>query len=443
VTFIGEMDILIKRITSREARVGIIGLGYVGLPIALRFADVGMKSTGFDVDPVKVRSLAKGKSYINHIPSSHIKQRMKDGTFSATNDFSQLGAQDAIIIAVPTPLTEKKAPDLSYVVSTAETIAKYLRRGQIICLESTTYPGTTREHLLPLFESAKMKAGRDFFLVYSPEREDPGTGKYSIQDIPKVVGGITPSCLKTGKALYGAIVNQLTPVSSPEAAEMTKLLENIFRGVNIALVNEMKMLLDRMGIDIWEVIAASSTKPFGFMPFYPGPGLGGHCIPIDPFYLTWKAKEFGFTTRFIELSGEVNTSIPRWVVEKLTDALNTRRKCLNGAKVLLIGASYKKNVDDTRESPSLVLISMLQKAGAKVSYHDPYIPRLPSTRQFTFNLKSTPLTPANLKKSDAIVIVTDHDNVDYDMIASHASMVVDTRNAMSRVKGRKNNIIKA
>jgi len=439
----GEIDNLINRIASREARVGIIGLGYVGLPIALRFAEIGIKTTGFDIDPVKVKNLDKGKSYINHIPSELIKRRMKEGTFSATADFSLLSGQDAIIIAVPTPLTEKKAPDLSYVISTAETISGYLRKGQVVCLESTTYPGTTREHLLPLFESGKMKVGHDFFLVYSPEREDPGIGKFSIQDIPKVVGGVTPACLKAGKALYGAIVNQLTPVSSPETAEMTKLLENIFRGVNIALVNEMKMLLDRMGIDIWEVIAASSTKPFGFMPFYPGPGLGGHCIPIDPFYLTWKAKEFGFTTRFIELSGEINTSIPSWVVGKLAEALNTRKKCLNGAHVLLIGASYKKNVDDTRESPSLALISILRKAGVNVTYHDPFIPRLPGTRQYKFNLKSIPLTPAGLEGTDAVVIVTDHDNVDYELIGRHAPLVVDTRNAMSRVKGANADIIKA
>jgi UDP-N-acetyl-D-glucosamine dehydrogenase len=433
---------LIKMIASRKALVGVIGMGYVGLPIALRFAESGIRALGFDIDPAKVKNLANGKSYIRHIPSAQIALRKKEGMFSATADFSHLAQMDVIIVAVPTPLTEKKEPDLSYVVSTADTIAKHIRPGQAVILESTTYPGTTRELLLPRFESAKMKVGRDFFLIFSPEREDPGNEKYKIQDIPKVVGGMTPACLAVGKAVYGSIVGRVVAVSSPEAAEMTKLLENIFRGVNIALVNEMKMLLDRMGIDIWEVIRASSTKPFGYMPFYPGPGLGGHCIPIDPFYLTWKAKEFDFTTRFIELSGEINSSIPYWVVGKLSDALNVRKKCLNGARILLLGAAYKKNVDDMRESPTLVLINLLKKAGAAVSYHDPFIPRLPRTRHFDLNMKSVPLTASTLKKTDAVVIVTDHDQVDYKLVADHAPFTLDTRDAMRRVPGAKN-VIKA
>ena len=429
---------LLKKIAAKKAAVGVIGMGYVGLPIALRFAEAGVRALGFDIDPVKVKRLSKGESYIRHIPSAQIAQRKKEGLFSATADFSRLAEVDAIIVAVPTPLTEKKEPDLSYVTSTAVTIAKYIRPGQAVCLESTTYPGTTREILLPRFQEGGMKVGRDFFLIFSPEREDPGNEKFKLQDIPKVVGGMTPACLEVAKAVYGSIVARVVAVSSPEAAEMTKLLENIFRGVNIALVNEMKMLLDLMGIDVWEVIAASSTKPFGYMPFYPGPGLGGHCIPIDPFYLTWKAKEYDFTTRFIELSGEINSQIPQWVMNKLAGALNERKKCLNGARILLLGVAYKKNVDDMRESPALVLINLLKKAGANVSYHDPFIPRLPRTRHFNFNLKSIPLTAANLKKTDAVVIVTDHDQVDYGLLSAHAPLTLDTRNAMSRVKGAKN-----
>ncbi len=439
-----QKEWLLARLAEQSALIGVIGMGYVGLPIALRFADVGLKVVGFDVDRKKVTALNKGESYIKHIDAADIARHKKGRRFVATDDFSKLADCDVVIIAVPTPLSEKKEPDLSYVEATAESIAEYLRPGQVISLESTTYPGTTREHLLARFESEKMRAGRDYFLVYSPEREDPGNEKFKIYEIPKVVGGITPACQEVGVAVYGTIVDQVIQVSSPEAAEMTKLLENIFRGVNIALVNELKMLADRMEIDIWEVINASSTKPFGFMPFYPGPGLGGHCIPIDPFYLSWKAKEYDFSTRFIELAGEINTAIPYWVVGKLTELLNDRKKCLKGSNILLVGAAYKKNVDDMRESPSLALIDLLKKTGANVSYHDPFVPHLVPTRHFSFDMKSTPLTAANLKKADAVMIVTDHDDVDYKLIAKEASLVIDTRNAMSRLGGRpRKNVFKA
>lgn len=435
--------VLLDRLSGREARIGVIGMGYVGLPIALHFAHAGLQAVGFDIDKTKVDSLNKGKSYIKHIPSKDIALHRKGGRFSATCDFSKLTECDVIIIAVPTPLTEKKEPDLTYVSESAKTVARYLRPGQAVSLESTTYPGTTRELLLSRFESAKMKVGRDYFLVYSPEREDPGNERYKIHDIPKVVGGITPACSVVGAAVYGSIVSKVVPVTSTEAAELTKLLENIFRSVNIALVNELKMLCDRIGIDIWEVITASSTKPFGFMPFYPGPGLGGHCIPIDPFYLSWKAKEYDFSVRFIELAGEINTNIPYWVVGKLSEHLNERKKCLNGSKILLIGAAYKKNVDDVRESPSLVLINLLKQAGAQVSYHDPYVPELYATRHFKHNMTSRPLTPATLKSYDAVVIVTDHDDVDYRLVANHAKLVLDTRNAMSRLGLPRKNVRKA
>lgn len=436
-------QVLLDKIAAKTALVGIIGMGYVGLPIALRFSHVGIKALGLDIDQRKVDSLNEGQSYIEHIPSEVVAQQRDGGLFEASADFARLDECDAIIIAVPTPLTDKREPDLSYVQKTTETIAQHLRAGQMVSLESTTYPGTTREIMLAAFDKLGLEVGLDYFLVYSPEREDPGNQDFSIERIPKVVGGVTPACLAVGQALYGSIVANVVPVSSPEAAEATKLMENIFRCVNIALVNELKMLTDRMGVDIWEVIAASSTKPFGFMPFFPGPGLGGHCIPIDPYYLSWKAKEFDFTTRFIELAGEINTGMPYWVLNKLYAELNRHKKCVNGAKVLVLGAAYKKNVDDMRESPALVLIDLLQRAGAEVSYHDPHIPSLPPTRNYQMDMASTPLTAENIAAADAVLIVTDHDRVDYQLVAQHAKLVVDTRNAMARLGEQKPNVVKA
>lgn len=434
---------ILKKIKTGKALIGVIGMGYVGLPIALRFADVGSPALGFDIDPAKVENLNAGKSYIEHIPGQTIKTQLNKGLFSATADFSRLAECDVIIIAVPTPLTDKMEPDLSYVEATADEIAEFLHAGQAVSLESTTYPGTVREILLTKFDQSGLKAGEDYFLIYSPEREDPGNPDFSIQRIPKVVGGLTGDCVEVGKAIYGAIVERVVPVSSTEVAEITKLFENIFRSVNIALVNELKMLTDRMGIDVWEVIAASSTKPFGFMPFYPGPGLGGHCIPIDPFYLSWKAKEFDFTTRFIELAGEINTGMPYWVVNKIAAVLNTHRKCLNGSRILVMGVAYKKNVDDMRESPALHLIDLLEQSGVDVVYHDPYIPKLPLTRSFAFEMSSIDLTPGNVSQCDAVVVVTDHDNVDYRLIADNALMVIDTRNMMARQGLTGKNIVKA
>ncbi len=422
---------IIGKIKNKTALVGVIGMGYVGLPIALRFAEVGISALGLDIDPKKIESINAGQSYIEHIPSSVIAERINQGLFSATDDFSRMTQCDALIIAVPTPLTDKMEPDLSYVESTADTIAQYLRAGQAVSLESTTYPGTTREHLLTRFTKNGLTPGDDFFLIYSPEREDPGNKDFSIRQIPKVVGGISEDCRQVGEALYGSIVDRVVLVSSPETAEMTKLFENIFRSVNIALVNELKMLADRMGINVWEVINASATKPFGFMPFFPGPGLGGHCIPIDPYYLSWKAKEYDFTTRFIELAGEINTGMPYWVVQKTAELMNGCKKCLNGSKIMLIGVAYKKNVDDMRESPALRIIELFQKSGVEICYHDPHIPTLPPSRNYAFDMSSVELTPEEISKCDAVVIITDHDRVDYRILAEHAQLVVDTRNAMS------------
>ena len=349
-------NLLLGKINSKNAKIGVIGLGYVGLPLVLRFNDNGFKVVGFDVDEEKVEKLNSGKSYIGHIPGDEIEKVVNAGLFLATTDFEKLKETDAIIICVPTPLTEKREPDLKYVVCTAKEIAKHLRKGHVVSLESTTYPGTTEEVILPILEAGGLKAGEDFFLVFSPDREDPGNPKFAIGNIPKVVGGITGACGEVGKLLYCQVVERVVAVSTTQTAEMTKLLENIYRSVNIALVNELKMLCERMGIDIWEVIEAAATKPFGFTPFYPGPGLGGHCIPIDPFYLSWKAREFDFSTRFIELAGEVNTSVPYYVVSRLIDALNEREKSLKGSKILVLGVAYKKDIDDQRESPSLKII---------------------------------------------------------------------------------------
>lgn len=433
---------LIEKIKSKKAKIGIIGLGYVGLPLVIRYCEEGFHVIGFDIDRHKVESLSSGKSYIKHIPSNTLKEIKDKGQFVPTTDYSRLREMDCIIICVPTPLRKNKEPDLSYVDNTSDKIAKFLRKGQLVSLESTTYPGTTREILLPKFEKKKLTVGKDFFLVFSPEREDPGNPKYHTKDIPKVVGGITQACTIAGSVLYEQIIDKVVTVSSPEVAEFTKLLENIFRSVNIALVNELKLLADKMGVDIWEIIEASSTKPFGFMPFYPGPGLGGHCIPIDPFYLSWKAKEFDFTTRFIELAGEINTSMPNYVVSRIVDALNRRGKCLNSARILILGIAYKKNTDDKRESPAIEIIDILREKGAKVDYNDPHIPSFSGLRHYPhLDMRSVDLSEKKLKGYDCAVIVTDHSQYDYKRIVAKSRIVIDTRNATKQIKSSK--IIKA
>lgn len=432
---------LLKKIESKEARVGVIGLGYVGLPLVKTFLQKGFRVTGFDIDQKKVDMLNRGRSYIRHISAAELKDFLGRKKFKASADFRGLRDVDAILICVPTPLDGHGSPDLSYVLNSTITVAEHIRKGQLVILESTTYPGTTDEEMLPILEASGLQGGRDFFLAFSPEREDPGNKNFSTATTPKVVGGLTSDCLRVAKALYDQIIVQTVPVSSTKAAESTKLLENIFRSVNIALVNELKMIFDRMGIDVWEVIRAASSKPFGFMPFYPGPGLGGHCIPIDPFYLTWKAKEVDYQTKFIELAGEINTFMPYYVREKTVDALNDRGKSIKGAKVLVLGLAYKKDIDDSRESPSLKIISLFQEKGAKVSYNDPFIPKLAGHREYPgMELLSVPLTPAVLRKSDAVIISTDHSAYDYDGIVKHAPLVIDTRNAIKR---RRKNVVKA
>jgi UDP-N-acetyl-D-glucosamine dehydrogenase len=433
-----EATKLLKKITDKTARVGVIGLGYVGLPLVKTFLQKGFSVTGFDIDPKKVNMLNRGRSYIRHISAAELKDFLGRKKFKASSDFRALRGVDAILICVPTPLDGHGSPDLSYVLNSTITVAEHLRKGHLVVLESTTYPGTTDEEMLPILEAGGLKGGRDFFLAFSPEREDPGNKQFSTATTPKVVGGLTADCLRLAKALYEQIIVRTVPVSSTKAAESTKLLENIFRSVNIALVNELKMIFDRMGIDVWEVIRAASSKPFGF---YPGPGLGGHCIPIDPFYLTWKAKEVGYQTKFIELAGEINTFMPYYVVEKTVAALNDRGKSIKSAKVLVLGLAYKKDIDDSRESPSLKIISLFQGKGAKVSYNDPYIPRLAGHREYPgMELPSVPLTAARLRNSDAVIISTDHSAYDYDRIVKHAPLVVDTRNAIKR---RRKNVVKA
>jgi UDP-N-acetyl-D-glucosamine dehydrogenase len=422
-----HLTLLTDRLHARDAEIGIVGLGYVGLPLMIRYSQVGFKVLGIDIDPAKVEKLNAGKSYIEHIAADRIAAARQAG-FEATTDFSRAGEADALIICVPTPLNKNREPDLSYVTRTVDALAPYMRPGQVISLESTTYPGTTEEELLPRVEKNGLKVGADIFLVYSPEREDPGNKDFSPSNIPKVIGGHTPACLEAASALYGPAIHTLVPVSCTRAAEMTKLLENIFRSVNIALVNEMKILCLRMGIDVHEVIRAAATKPFGFMPFFPGPGLGGHCIPIDPFYLTSKAREYDISTRFIELAGEVNTAMPYFVVQRVMDALNDRGKPLKDAKVLVLGVAYKKNVDDDRESPSYKLMDLLMEKGARVSYNDPHVPALRAVRKYDFGLTSTPLTEQNLAAADCILIATDHDAYDYAFILAHAPLIVDTRN---------------
>ncbi len=431
----------LRKIKKREIKVGIIGLGYVGLPLVKIFLRKGFEVVGFDIDERKVAMLNQGKSYILHVRGEELLPYLEQGKFRATQDFSELRLVDAILVCVPTPLDAHRNPDLTFIIKTTETIAQYLRPGQLVVLESTTYPGTTDEKMLPLLEQSGLKVGHDFFLAYSPERENPGDKNFTTEKIPKVIGGITRNCLEVAKALYGEVVITTVPVSSTRVAEATKLLENIFRSVNIAMVNELKMIFNRLGIDIWEVIEAASTKPFGFMPFYPGPGYGGHCIPVDPFYLTWKAKEVDYSTKFIELAGEINTQMPYYVVERTIEALNARGKAINGAKILVLGIAYKKDIDDQRESPALKIISLFKKKGAKVSYHDPYVPHSFGHRDYPdFDMKSVPLTARRLKQSDAVVIATDHSIFDYDWIAKNSPLVIDTRNA---IKKKRKNVIKA
>ena len=430
-----------SKINKREARVGIVGLGYVGLPLVKTFLSKGFGVLGFDIDEKKVEMLNQGKSYIKHFTAEELKTFLKKKKFQATTDFGHLAKADVIIICVPTPLDPHKNPDLSYVLTTTEVISKNLRKGQLVVLESTTYPGTTEERMLPLLEAGELKAGEDFFLAYSPERENPGDKVYTTEKIPKVVGGITPRCRRVAKILYDQVVVKTIPVSSAKVAEATKLMENIFRSVNIAMVNEMKMIFDRMGIDIWEVVEAASTKPFGFMTFLPGPGYGGHCIPVDPFYLAWKAKEVDHPTKFIELAGEINTLMPYYVVTKTIEALNKKGKSARGARILILGIAYKKDIDDQRESPALKIISLLQNKGAKVSYNDPYVHRSYGHRDYPgLELKSVALTEKMLKEFDAVIIATAHSDYDFEWIAENSSLIIDTRNA---IKKKKNNVVKA
>jgi UDP-N-acetyl-D-glucosamine dehydrogenase len=434
---------LIQRIESRQAVVGIVGLGYVGLPLAMTFCRGGFRVLGFDIDTAKAAALNRGESYIGHIPSAEVKQLRAGGKFEATADFSRVKEADAILICVPTPLAEHHEPDLSFIVDTGKSLAPHLRAGQLVVLESTTYPGTTEEVLGPELEAGGLRAGKDFLLAYSPEREDPGNADFSTGRIPKVVGGCTPEALDAADALYRAVVVSTVRVSNARTAEAVKLLENIFRGVNIALVNELKLIYTKMGIDIWEVIEAAKTKPFGFMPFYPGPGLGGHCIPIDPFYLTWKAREYGVSTRFIELAGEINTAMPAHVVGALMNVLNDQGRALKGARVLVLGVAYKPNVGDPRESPGLTLIDLLQERGAEVDYSDPFVPALPRTRKYDLALKSVAMTAQSLASYDAVLIATAHDAFDYSFIVQHARLVLDTRNATKNVKTGRDKIYKA
>lgn len=415
-----------SRLNDRTAKIGIVGLGYVGLPLMLRYREVGYSVIGFDIDPQKVSLLKSGRSYIEHISHESVA-RANSGDFDATTDFSRAGEVDALILCVPTPLNKYREPDLSFVIKTMESLVPHLRPGHIVSLESTTYPGTTEEELKPRVESGGLVVGKDIFLVFSPEREDPANPDFTTRSIPKVIGGMTPACLDVGLALYGQVIDRLVPVSSPKAAELTKLLENIHRAVNIGLVNEMKIVADRMGIDIHEVIRAAATKPFGFVAYYPGPGLGGHCIPIDPFYLTWKAREYGLHTRFIELAGEINSSMPDYVVAKLSAALNENKKSVRGSRILILGISYKKNVDDMRESPSVLLMEKLRDLGAEIAYSDPHVPTFPRMREHQFDLSSVALTPETLASYDCVLLATDHDRFDYEMIREHARMIVDSR----------------
>ncbi|HOX43479.1 MAG TPA: nucleotide sugar dehydrogenase [Myxococcota bacterium] len=426
----------LKKIESKEALIGIVGLGYVGLPLAIAYADHGYRVLGLDIDPRKPEAIAAGRAYLKHIPGSRFAPHVAAGRLQATCDFARARECDAVLICVPTPLNESREPDTSFIEASARAILPGLHPGQLVSLESSTYPGTTDELVRAILEGGSpYRAGRDFFLVFSPEREDPGNPTFHTANIPKVVGGYTPDCLKAGEALYAAAVERVVPVSSTRAAEMVKLLENTFRAVNIALVNELKLICERMDLDVWEVIRAAATKPFGYQPFWPGPGLGGHCIPIDPFYLTWKARQYDLTTRFIELAGEINTNMPYHVVERAQDALNGKRKSLNGARVLVLGAAYKPDIDDMRESPALKIIELLREKGAQVEYHDPHVPALPPTRKHRLEMSSVPLDEARLKAADCVVVVTHHKAIDWQLVARAASLIVDSRNVVPRDHG--------
>jgi UDP-N-acetyl-D-glucosamine dehydrogenase len=433
---------ILKKISERKARIGVVGLGYVGLPLTKEFINAGFNVLGLDVDMEKIKMLKKSQSYIKHIDSELLAKMNSTGRFDATNDFSKSSSCDAIIICVPTPLTHNREPDMSYIVSTAESLAPYVRKGQLFSLESTTYPGTTKEVLCPILEKkSKLKAHKDFFVAFSPEREDPNNKSFSTSTIPKVVGADSKDSLKVAQAMYDTIICRTIPVSSAAAAEATKLVENIFRSVNIAMVNELKVIFDKMGIDIWEVIEAAKTKPFGFMPFYPGPGLGGHCIPIDPFYLTWKAREYNCSTRFIELAGEINTFMPYYVIQRTLEEMNERKMVMNGSKILIVGVAYKKNVDDLRESPSFMLWKLLEEKGAKIEYYDPFCPLVPRTREYPqyAGKKSVSLGSLKGRKYDVALIATAHDSVNHKEIAKLAKLVIDTRNAVPKAK----NVVKA
>jgi UDP-N-acetyl-D-glucosamine dehydrogenase len=444
------MENLIERFTKRHGVIGVIGLGYVGLPLAATIAEAGFAAVGFDTKTWKIEALHRRESYIRHVPAARLEKLVRTGVpqpdapgLYASADFADLRRCDAILICVPTPLTENREPDLSYVISTAETIAGHLRPGQLVVLESTTYPGTTSEIVQPILERGGLRAGKDFHLAFSPEREDPNNLEYTTRTIPKLVGGITAECGRVAAALYGTVIDRVIPVSSASVAEAAKLLENIYRSVNIALVNELKVLFERMGLNVWEIIDAAATKPFGFTPFYPGPGLGGHCIPIDPFYLTWRARQFELTTRFIELAGEVNLSMPAYVIERLIDALNDRGRSLKGAHIFLLGVAYKRDLDDDRESPAYKLMELLARRQAQFTYHDPFVPRLQRSRRYDFGLASTPLTPETLAAADAVLIATDHSVFDYDLIVQHSRLVIDTRNATRHVRTGRDKIVLA
>jgi len=425
-----EIHLLKERIARRNYTVGVIGLGYVGLPLVLRFGEVGFRVLGFDVDRAKVKQLNDGDSYIQHVSADRVSGLVKTHRFEATADAERLHEADAVIICVPTPLTAHREPDLQYVEKTTDAVAASLRSGQLVCLESTTYPGTTDEVVLPRLLARGLRVGEDFFLAFSPEREDPGNQQFGTSTIPKVVGGVTPACLEVACTLYSQAVDRVVPVPSTRVAEATKILENVYRAVNIALVNELKIALEHMGIDVWDVIEAAKTKPFGFQAFYPGPGLGGHCIPIDPFYLTWKAREYGVATRFIELAGEINSGMPLHVVQRVMDALNQRGKALKGARVLVLGVAYKRDTDDARESPGLEIVEWLIRREARVEYSDPHIPRLPIGRRHKVELTSVPLTDTSLRTFDAAVLVTDHSVFPYELLHRTLPLIVDTRNAL-------------
>ncbi len=432
----GLIDELEKKIKDKKAKIGIIGMGYVGIPLGLEFAGTGFSVTGFDKDSARVKEINSGKQVMKHIPAKSMKEFVKKNNGSSTTDFSEIRDMDCLIICVPTPLDEHEQPDMSYIESASKEIGKNLRKGQLIVLESTTYPGTTREIVKPILEKSKLEAGEDFFLAYSPEREDPGNKEFSVSAIPKVMGGLTDNCLRLTSNLYKNIVSETVEVSSLETAEATKLMENIFRAVNIAMVNELKLIFSRMGINIWEVIDAAKTKPFGFMPFYPGPGMGGHCIPIDPFYLSWKAKEYNTEAKFIELAGEINRKMTEHIAHRIGRALNDDKKSIRGSKILIVGVAYKKDIDDIRESPALRIIHLLKHKGAKITYHDPNVKNVGP-------LKSLDLTQNTINEQDAIVITTDHTNIDYKSLGKHAKLIVDTRNIMATVKNPKARVIRA